>query len=108
MTQREAAAASQRHTASNEVRSLEARLRDLQTTFTSQESDTAELQRLRGTIKSSEETVNGIQREFVILSKQMTGSLDGVRALQKDIEQQLAQVQWSCHLSAVWNAVVLE
>ena len=90
--QREASTTAQRHTTSNAIRSVETQLRDLQQNLALREPETAELQKLQSSMSSSQETVTGLQQEISRLNQQFGGSLKGVRAVQKEIEQQLTQV----------------
>ena len=86
--QREATAVAQRHTTSQEVQSINARLHELQTGLASLESDTSEVRASKESLDLSQEAAASLQSDFGRLAQ----VLEGVQARHGDIEEQMTKV----------------
>lgn len=92
LLQREAAAVSQRYVTSNEIKSIQASLRQLEEEQSPMGRGSAEIESLRADINGSQLSLSSLSRDLSRLDERLTGNLEGIRRMQAEIEQQLTEV----------------
>lgn len=92
LLQREAAAVSQRYVTTNEIKSIQASLRQIAEEQIPRDGGSAEIESLRADISGSQLSLSSIRRDVSRLDERLTGNLEGIRRMQAEIEQQLTEV----------------
>ena len=95
LLQREAAAVSQRYTTSNEISLIRAILRQLEGDSATLNEGSADIQSLRADIDGSQQSLLTLGRDVSRLDETLTGSLEGIKRMQENLEQQLTKVRLS-------------
>ena len=101
LLQREAAAVSQRYTTSNEISRIQASLRQLERDGATLNGGSADIQSLQADIDSSQQSLLTLGRNVSRLDETLAGSLEGIKRMQEDLEQQLTKVQISLRVVIV-------